>query len=68
MAPPLALFQERHDVVAPPALAADLAARLGATLVWFEESAHMPHEEEPRRLFEELLRFTRRVTPDQSRT
>jgi pimeloyl-ACP methyl ester carboxylesterase len=60
VAAPLALFQGRHDVVAPPSLAAGLAARLGATLVWFEESAHMPHEEEPRRFFEELLRFTSR--------
>jgi len=56
---PLAVFQGRHDIAAPPALSADLAARLGARLVWFERSAHMPHEEEPGRFREELLRFIR---------
>jgi proline iminopeptidase len=54
---PVAIFQGRHDVAAPPALGAKLAERLGARLVWFEESAHMPYEEEPRRFREELLRF-----------
>jgi len=60
---PLAFFQGHHDVAAPPSLAADLAARLGARLVWFEESAHMPHEEEPRRFREELLRFAGQPGP-----
>ena len=54
---PMAFFQGRHDVAAPPHLTAALAERLGAPLTWFDESAHMPHEEEPRRFREELMRF-----------
>ena len=54
---PVAIFQGRHDYAAPPPLSAELAARLKARLVWFEESAHMPYEEEPGRFREELLRF-----------
>jgi pimeloyl-ACP methyl ester carboxylesterase len=56
---PMAFFQGRHDVAAPPGLTAALAQRLGARLTWFDESAHVPHEEEPRRFREELLRFIR---------
>jgi proline iminopeptidase len=55
--PRVSMFQGRQDKVAPPDLAADLAARLGADVIWFEESAHMPHEEEPVRFRQELLRF-----------
>jgi pimeloyl-ACP methyl ester carboxylesterase len=55
--PPVAVFQGRQDKVAPPDLAAELAARLGVDVVWFEESAHMPQEEEPVRFRQELLRF-----------
>lgn len=58
---PVAIFQGRHDVGAPPHLTASLAERLDATVVWFEDSAHMPHEEEPQRFREELLRFIQRV-------
>jgi pimeloyl-ACP methyl ester carboxylesterase len=56
---PLAFFQGRHDVAAPPHLTAALAERLGATITWFDESAHMPHEEEPHLFRAELLRFIR---------
>ena len=62
VAVPLAVFQGRHDIASPPSLAADLAARLGARMVWFEKSAHMPHEEEPRRFREELLSFVQQVS------
>jgi len=55
--PPVRMFQGRHDKAAPPDLTAHLAARLGADVIWFEESAHMPHEEQPVRFREELLRF-----------
>jgi pimeloyl-ACP methyl ester carboxylesterase len=54
---PVRLFQGRLDQAAPPALGAALAARLDAEVVWFEESAHLPHEEEPARFRQELLRF-----------
>jgi pimeloyl-ACP methyl ester carboxylesterase len=53
---PVAVFQGRHDVGAPPHLAAALATHLGAELVWFEDSAHTPHEEEPARFRAELRR------------
>jgi pimeloyl-ACP methyl ester carboxylesterase len=52
---PVTIFQGRHDVAAPPSLAEALAGRLGADLVWFEDSAHLPHEEEPERFRAELL-------------
>jgi pimeloyl-ACP methyl ester carboxylesterase len=55
--PPASIFQGRQDKVAPPDLAAELAARLGVDVIWFEESAHMPHEEEPVRFRQELLHF-----------
>jgi len=60
---PVAFFQGRHDVAAPPHLTTALAERLGATLTWFDESAHMPHEEEPRLFREQLLRFIRPEAP-----
>jgi pimeloyl-ACP methyl ester carboxylesterase len=55
--PPVSFFHGRQDKVAPPSLAAELAARMGVDVIWFDESAHMPHEEEPARFREELLRF-----------
>ncbi len=58
---PITLFHGRHDVAAPPSLAERYFARLEAprkALVWFEESAHMPHLEEPTRFREALLRVT----------
>ena len=59
---PVAIFQGRLDAAAPPHLASALATHLDATLVWFEESAHTPHEEEPRRFQEALLRFAATVS------
>ena len=48
---PIAFFQGRHDFATPPDLVASYVDGLGAThgksLEWFEESAHMPHFEEP---------------------
>lgn len=55
--PKVAVFQGRQDKVAPPDLAADLAARLAVDVVWFQESAHMPQEEEPARFRQELMQF-----------
>jgi pimeloyl-ACP methyl ester carboxylesterase len=60
--PPVAIFQGRFDAAAPPALAAQLARHIGAELVWFEASAHVPYEEEPARFREELFRFVSRVS------
>jgi pimeloyl-ACP methyl ester carboxylesterase len=54
---PLVIFQGQLDVVSPPHLAARLAEHLGAGLVEFENSAHMPYAEEPVRFRAELLRF-----------
>jgi proline iminopeptidase len=54
---PIAVFQGRLDKVVPPTLAAELAARLGVGVIWFDDSAHLPHEEEPTRFRAELLRF-----------
>jgi pimeloyl-ACP methyl ester carboxylesterase len=59
---PTAVFQGRHDVGAVPALAPVLAERVGAKLVWFEDSAHLPHEEEPGRFREELFSFVQEVS------
>jgi pimeloyl-ACP methyl ester carboxylesterase len=55
--PPVSFFHGRHDKVAPPSLATELAARMDADVIWFDDSAHMPQEEEPIRFREELLRF-----------
>jgi pimeloyl-ACP methyl ester carboxylesterase len=57
---PVALFHGRQDKAAPPALTAELGKRLGVDVTWFEESAHLPHEEEPARFRAELLRFLSR--------
>jgi pimeloyl-ACP methyl ester carboxylesterase len=54
---PIVMAQGRHDQVAPPAAAERYAGLLqapGKQLVWFEDSAHMPHLEEPGK-FRELL-------------
>ena len=55
--PPVRFFHGRHDKVAPPDLATELAARIGVDVIWFDESAHMPQEEEPVRFREALLQF-----------
>jgi pimeloyl-ACP methyl ester carboxylesterase len=57
---PIAFFQGRHDVGTNPELVARYAASLdaprGKSFVWFENSAHMPHYEEPGLFREALLR------------
>jgi pimeloyl-ACP methyl ester carboxylesterase len=57
---PIAFFQGRHDFATPPHLVARYVDALdvprGKSLVWFEESAHMPHYEEPAHFREALLR------------
>jgi len=56
---PVFLLQGRHDYVAPAAIAEEyyrtLEAPKGKQLIWFEESAHMPHDEEPERFRETVL-------------
>lgn len=56
---PIAFFQGRHDVGTNPAVveryAAALDAPRGKSLVWFDDSAHMPYDEEPARFREQLL-------------
>ena len=57
---PIAFFQGRHDVGTNPEVVARYAASLdaprGKSLVWFEDSAHMPYYEEPVLFREALLR------------
>ena len=57
---PIAFFQGRRDVGTPPEVVAGYAAGLdaprGKSLVWFEDSAHMPYYEEPALFREALLR------------
>ena len=57
---PIAFFQGRHDVGTNPEVVARYAAALdaprGKSFVWFEDSAHMPHYEEPEAFREALLR------------
>ncbi len=56
---PVFFCQGRHDAVAPPVLLQRyhdlLNAPLGKELFWFEDSAHLPHDEEPVR-FAAILR------------
>ena len=62
---PIVMAQGRHDQVAPPSAAERYAASLEAPhkqLVWFEDSAHMPHLEEPER-FRQLLAQVRLGLP-----
>jgi proline iminopeptidase len=54
---PVVMVQGRHDQVAPGAAAQRYASTLQAPskqLVWFENSAHTPHQEEPAK-FRDLL-------------
>ncbi|WP_242108388.1 alpha/beta fold hydrolase [Luteimonas aquatica] len=56
---PLVLLQGRHDMVTSSALAAQWFGDVRApskTLVWFEDSAHMPPMEEPGKLLVHLVR------------
>jgi pimeloyl-ACP methyl ester carboxylesterase len=62
---PIVLVQGRHDQVTPAAVAqryADLLRAPSKELVWFEQSAHMPHLEEPER-FRQVLTRVRRGLP-----
>ena len=56
---PVFFFQGRHDVAAPPEVVeryfSELEAPRGKALVWFEESAHMPHYEQPAQFRAALL-------------
>ncbi len=60
VAVPIAFFQGRHDVGTNPEVVSRYAAALdaprGKSFVWFEDSAHMPHYEEPGAFREALLR------------
>jgi pimeloyl-ACP methyl ester carboxylesterase len=55
---PIVLFLGRHDTTTPPEIAADWLQRLSApqkSIVWFDNSAHLPMIEEPGRTLEALL-------------
>jgi pimeloyl-ACP methyl ester carboxylesterase len=57
---PVVLVQGRHDQVAPGAAAQRYASTLqapGKQLVWFENSAHTPHLEEPAKFRDLLMRI-----------
>jgi proline iminopeptidase len=59
---PIFLFLGRHDTTTPPAIAADWLKRLKApkkSLIWFENSSHLPMIEEPGRTFEVLVNRVR---------
>jgi pimeloyl-ACP methyl ester carboxylesterase len=60
---PIFMLQGKRDQAAPPDLAATYAQELraphGKRLIWFDESAHMPHLEEPERFRQVLLDSTR---------
>lgn len=54
---PVFLLLGRHDTTTPPEIAAGWLARLRApskSVIWFENSAHLPMIEEPGRMFEVL--------------
>lgn len=55
---PIVLFMGRHDNTTPPEIATDWLQRLTApqkTVVWFDNSAHLPMIEEPGRTLQALL-------------
>ena len=59
---PIVLFLGRHDYTVPAPIAAAWAVRLRApkkTVVWFENSAHLPMVEEPGRALAALLEHVR---------
>lgn len=59
LAVPVRLFLGRHDFVTPSALAAEWLEGLEAPskeVVWFGESAHFPHYEQPRAFADALRR------------
>jgi len=68
---PVVLVQGRHDQVAPGAAAQRYAGLLQAPskqLVWFEDSAHTPHLEEPGKFRDLLLEVRDRQFAMTSRT
>lgn len=55
---PIFLFLGRHDTTTPSSIAADWLSRLKApakSLIWFENSSHLPMIEEPGHTFEALV-------------
>ena len=66
---PVFLFLGRHDHTATASAAmaeqyfAALEAPRGKRLIWFENSGHWPHLEEPERFQEELIRAAQEASP-----
>ena len=63
---PTVIVQGRHDQVAPPAVAEryfNVLEAPGKEIIWFENSAHMPHLEEPEAFTELLKRFRSHPPP-----
>jgi len=59
---PIFLFLGRHDTTTPPSIAADWLKRLNApqkSLIWFENSSHLPMIEEPGHTFDVLVHQVR---------
>jgi pimeloyl-ACP methyl ester carboxylesterase len=55
---PVLLFLGRHDTTTPPAIATAWLGRLKApakSVIWFDDSAHLPMIEEPGRMLQALL-------------
>ena len=55
---PIVLFLGRHDTTTPPSIATAWLGRLSApskSVVWFDDSAHLPMLEEPGRMLEALI-------------
>jgi pimeloyl-ACP methyl ester carboxylesterase len=63
LAVPVFLLQGRHDKVAPVSSLEryyqTLQAPKGKQLIWFDESAHMPQQEEPAKFRETVLKIKR---------
>jgi pimeloyl-ACP methyl ester carboxylesterase len=56
---PIYIFQGRHDYSTPGEVAADfyeLVESPGKTLIWFEDSAHFPQWEEPKKFTIEMIK------------
>jgi len=67
---PIILFLGRHDTTTPPEIAVDWLKHLRApqkTVVWFENSAHLPMIEEPGKTLEALLTRVRPLAEDESK-
>ena len=63
---PISMVQGRHDWAAPAAMAEryyeTVAAPKGKSLLWFENSAHMPQYEEPEKFREAMLSIREKTT------